>query len=460
MVVYAYNTHFLRGCHLKKTLVVGQGGRESAIAMLLAKDSSVHAVMAHENPTIAHYVKKTGGRHHIGGPTDGPSIARFAVEQNIDLAFVSSDEPLAAGVVDELLAAGIRTVGPTRQGARIEWDKEYALSLMRRLFPELTPAFWIARDAQSLRDSIHDIRQKGLEIVVKPQGLTGGKGVKVMGAHLPTLDDAELYALSLLKDRPHESVILVEKIKGVEFTLMVLTDGTAVLKPPATYDYPYRFEGDTGPGTGGMGSYSAGSMPLPFMNQRQYDQCIDVAKGILDALRSEGAHFNGVLNTGFFVTPHGMKFLEFNARFGDPECMNIMTVLNGSLVSLMEDIEQQRLTEKSVGFVEKASVVKYLVSPEYALGTGQEHVFEMDVAAIKREGIHVFFSSATRRGEKSFVTTGNSRCVALATSGPTTQKASERIEASIARNVRGPLQWRKDIGTQAYIDTTIRCLSN
>lgn len=445
---------------MEKTLIVGGGGRESSIAMRLAEDSAVFAVMPHANPTIEHFVAKTGGKYLIESPTNAAAITRFAAENRIDLAFVSSDEPLAAGVVDALLAVGINTVGPTRDGAQIEWDKEYGMRLMRERYPEITPGYWVVKDGVSLDVALCEIRERGIEIVVKPQGLTGGKGVKVMGAHLADLAAAAEYAMELLRERPAESVVLVEKIEGVEFTLMVLTDGVSVLRPPATYDYPYRFDGDTGPGTGGMGAFSSNAEVLPFLSQQDYDKCIEVATGILKALREDGRHYSGVLNAGFFVTKDGLKFLEFNARFGDPECMNIMTVLDGSLLKLLKDIQQQKMTGKSIGFTGKASVVKYLVAPEYALNEGRKHEFTLDVAGLKRMGVQAFFSASVRRdaGGDVFVAVGNSRCVALAATGETTQSACDLIESGIARYVSGPLEWRRDVGAAAYVEGLLEVL--
>lgn len=438
---------------MEKVLIVGGGGREASIAMKLAEDSVVFAVMPHINPTIEHYVTKTHGKYLIDSPSNAPSIAAFAVQNNIDLAFVSSDEPLAAGVVDALLAVGIKTVGPTKSGSQIEWDKGYAMQLMRKHYPEVTPGYWIIKDSASLGEAFRSIRELGIDIVVKPQGLTGGKGVKVMGTHLADMDAAADYAMELLHSRPDESIVLVEKVEGVEFTLMVLTDGVSVLRPPATYDYPYRFDEDTGPGTGGMGAFSNNIETLPFMSQQDYDKCIDVAKGILKVLKGEGRHYSGVLNAGFFITKTGLKFLEFNARFGDPECLNIMTVLDGSLLSLLKDIEQEKLTIESTRFTGEASVVKYLVTPEYAIEHGQRHDFTVNIPALKKMGVQVFFSASVRNenADDVFTTVGNSRCVALAASGATIESACNLVESGIAAYVTGPLEWRRDVGSDSYI---------
>ncbi len=440
---------------MTKILIVGGNGREAAIAMRLAEDASIFAVMPHVNPTIEHYVRKTHGQYLVDSPANSAAITEFALKHHINLAFISADEPLAAGVVDALLAAGIKTIGPTRSGAQIEWDKAYAMQLMRQHYPEVTPGYWVVTDKAELDNAIRQIRDLNIDIVVKPQGLTGGKGVKVMGTHLTDIDAAAVYATELLRDRPNECVVLVEKVEGVEFTLMLITDGISVLRPPATYDYPYRFDGDTGPGTGGMGSFSNNAETLPFMSQQHYDKCIEIANGILAVLKQEGRHYNGVLNMGFFVTKTGLKFLEFNARLGDPECLNIMMVLNSSLLSLLQDIEQKKLTPNSARFSGDASVVKYLVTPEYAMGSGKKHEFTLNVAALKAMGIQVFFSASVRNNlsSDSFIAVGNSRCVALAAAGKTISSAASLIEAGIAQHVSGPLQWRKDVGAEAYINS-------
>ncbi len=433
-----------------KTLIVGNGGRESSIAMKLAEDSCVYAVLKHENPTILRYVKKTGGRYLIGDTNNAELISNFAKEQNIDLAFVSADDPLEAGVVNSLLDAGIRSVGPTSEGAEIEWNKQFANELMKEILPEFTARFWVARDLHSLNDVFNQIKKENVEIVVKPQGLTGGKGVKVMGEHLKNLEEAKKYAAEVLANRigKSESVIMAEKLKGIEFTMMALTDGKTAVPLPATYDYPYRFDGEKGPGTGGMGSLSDKVLHLPFMTQKDYEKSTYILERALKALREQGREFSGVLYAGLFLTKQGLKFIEFNARFGDPECMNTMSVLDSSLADALEKICDKRIKPSDVKFKNKASVVKYLVAPEYCLSPGKPHQFEMDVQAIKSEGFQVFFSSAVEANQANhFKTVGTSRNVAIAAVADSIPEAASKIDDCIERRVRGALQYRKDIGS-------------
>src|SRR5438445_2160634 len=167
-----------------RTLIVGHGGRESALAMRMAEHSELHAFMGHENPSIVRHAGGSGGSHVTGDVCDPLAVAAFARAQEIDLAMVSADEPLAAGVVDALLAQGTRTVGPTREGAEIEWNKAFARSLLGEVAPEAVPRMHVAGDRREVHDAIASFGTA--PVVVKPSGLTGGKGVKVMGPHLAT----------------------------------------------------------------------------------------------------------------------------------------------------------------------------------------------------------------------------------------------------------------------------------
>jgi len=418
-----------------RTMIVGNGGRESALALRMAEHSEVHAFMGHANPSLVRHAGASGGSHAIGDVCDPQAVAAFAREREIDIAMVSADEPLAAGVVDALLAQGTRAVGPTRAGAEIEWNKAFARSLLAEVAPEAVPILRVVREAGEVDDAIASF--DGAPLAVKPSGLTGGKGVKVMGPHLDSHADARDYALSLLADRkPDESVLIEEKILGAEFTIQAISDGRTVLFPPATYDYPYRFDGDEGPGTGGMGSLSLASATLPFMTASHYEAACSIIERVIERLAELGRHFTGVMNSGFFATADGVRVIEFNARFGDPECMNIVSLFRGDWATAMEHICAGRLAAADVPLREEASLVLYLVSPDYALANSADgarrgpYEFELDVGAIEAQGCEVFFSSAIAVGERSYRTVGTSRAVALATTAPTLETARKAIRVS------------------------------
>ncbi len=431
-----------------RTLIVGHGGRESALASRMAEHSELHAFVGHENPTIVRHAAASGGGHEVGDVCDPAAVAAFARARAIDIAMVSADEPLAAGVVDALLAQGTRAVGPTRAGAEIEWNKTFARALLAEVAPEASPLLHVAHDRREVREALAAFGSR--PVAVKPPGLTGGKGVKVMGPHLASHDDARDYALSLLESgKAGEGVHIEEKIVGAEFTIQAISDGKTVIFPPSTYDYPFRFDGDEGPGTGGMGSLTMPSTTLPFMTQAHYQAACSIIERVIARLGELGRHFTGVMNSGFFATAEGVKVIEFNARFGDPECMNIMALLDGSWTETMHQIVEGSLTADTVSLRKEASLVLYLVSPDYALRPGATYEFALDRERIEDDGCHVYFSSALALDQGRYRTLGTSRAVALATSAATLEQARSRVVAC-ARTIP-VLEWRSDVGDGDYL---------
>ena len=432
-----------------RTLIVGHGGRESALAFRMAEHSELHALMGHENPTIVRHVAGSGGSYATGDVCDPEVVAAFARAKEIDLAMVSADEPLQAGVVDALLAQGTRAVGPTRAGAEIEWNKVFARSLLSEVAPEAAPLVRVATAAHEVDEAIEFFGST--PVAVKPAGLTGGKGVKVMGPHLADHEAAREYARNLLaRGGSGERVLIEEKIIGAEFTIQAISDGRTVLFPPATYDYPYRYDGDEGPGTGGMGSLSVEGSILPFMTARHYAEACSIIERVIERLGSEGRRFTGVMNSGFFATADGVKVIEFNARFGDPECMNIMSLFSGNWPEVMERMSSGNLSEGDLSLAQEASLVLYLVSPDYALRAGGPYEFSLHEERIRDAGCHVFFASAVDLGEDVYRTVGTSRAVALATTAPTLQSARERV-VHCAASV-DVLEWRRDVGDDGYLN--------
>jgi phosphoribosylamine---glycine ligase len=416
--------------------------------MRMAEHSELFAFVGHENPTILHHVRESGGRHQTGDVCDPEAVAAFARAREIDLVMVSADEPLRAGVVDALLAQGTAAVGPTSAGAEIEWNKSFARRLLLEVAPDSVPSMRIVDGPRELEEAMDFFGSAPL--VVKPSGLTGGKGVKVMGPHLADHDEARAYALELLaKGALEESVLIEERVQGAEFTIQAISDGKTVVFPNSTYDYPYRFDGDEGPGTGGMGSLSTAGPTLPFMTDAHYQRACEITQAIIERLAAEGRHFNGIMNAGFFATADGVKVIEFNARFGDPECMNIMSLFEGNWPEVMQKIAAGTLTVGDVALSAQASLVLYLVSPDYALQPGPPYGFLLDREKIESEGTHVFFSSAVEVGEREYRTVGTSRAVALATTAETLEQARVRL-AECAATVP-VLEWRRDVGDERYL---------
>jgi phosphoribosylamine--glycine ligase len=203
-----------------------------------------------------------------------------------------------------------------------------------------------------------------------------------------------------------------------------------------------------------MGSLSTASPTLPFMTPEHYRDACEIITRVIAALGDRGRRFNGVMNSGFFATAEGVKVIEFNARFGDPEAMNILTLLDGSWTHAMDRICSQELSAADVPLRSEASVVLYLVSPDYALGGGEPREFTLDRAAAEAAGCHVFFSSAVAIGDGRYRTVGTSRAVALATSAPSLARAHERVAA--AAEAVPDLEWRHDVGDPRYLEDLTR----
>ena len=450
-----------------KFLIVGAGGRESSFAVKLMEDSAVYAVIDHENPTIIDAAKQSGGAYLIGDSSNPDIVTQFALQQSVDYVFVSSDNPLANGVVDELLKHSIKAIGGTKEATRIEWDKVYSIEMMQEICPQQTPFFIVVSHKEELEEAIRSFKERNLEIVVKPQGLTGGKGVKVMPLHLPTYDACGEYAEQLLQDRQNEKVLLVEKIKGLEFTIMGITDGKNLVLSPASYDYPFRYEGDTGPGTGGMGCFTDAGKKLPFMSEDDLTTCQDIMQKIINKMKEDGLFFNGVLNGGFFKSDNGIQFMEFNGRFGDPEGINVLSVMDSSFSELLKDIWHQRLNESSVKFLNKASVVKYLVAKDYPNPSPESIRYTFDFKQAESMGVTVLAAHTRRVARRaaeemddslSWETLKRSRVLAVVAVSDNIAEASELVNLAIEECLQGDLQeefqekfqekleYRKDIG--------------
>ncbi len=436
----------------KKFLIVGSGGREGAFAVRLAEDTRLFAVLHHENPLITDCVRQSGGAYVIGDADDPGTVLKFAQEHKVDYAFVSADQPLANGVVDILLEHGFRAVGGTRDAARIEWDKIYSIEMMQKTCPEFTPFYRIVSKACELKDALSEFESRGLDVAVKPQGLTGGKGVRVMPEHLQTYRDCMDYAASLLERNDGQMVLLVEKLHGIEFTVMGITDGRNLVMSPASYDYPFRHEGDRGPGTGGMGCFTGPGKKLPFMSDGDMDDCRIIMQRIIDEMRQNGLFFNGVLNGGFFKTQDGIKFMEFNSRFGDPEGINILCILEGSFSGLLARIWDGTLSDDAVSFAKKANVTKYLVAKEYPGASSDAVAFTIDERAVSDLGVGTFFSACIRTGKHRYETLKKSRVVAFNATSGTIEGASSLVDRAIDAHVRGALEYRRDIGSKESLE--------
>ena len=410
-----------------KILVVGGGGREHAIVSAL-KNADVYCIMAKKNPGIIKAVKK----YLIHAETDADAVVAFAKECGAEYAVIGPEAPLQAGVADALCAAGIPTVGPKKAAARIETDKGFCRDLMKKYHIPGSPAYKICKTPD---EAVSYIKEYKGDLAIKPTGLTGGKGVKVMGEQVDR-EGACQYAATL-KD---QNIILEERLLGEEFTLMAFADGKTLVPMPLVQDHKRAFEGDVGPNTGGMGSYSLETHAFPFVTEKDYADAFSIMEKTIAALAEEGCPYQGILYGQFMNTREGPKVIEFNARFGDPESMNVLTLLTSDFAVIAEHICKGTLSPKDVSFAPLASVCKYIVPEGYpeAPKTGEPLTFD------NVEGVTVYYANVVE--EEGTLKTLTSRTLAFVGLGKNLAEA-EKLAETACRSVRGCVRYRKDIGT-------------
>ena len=428
-----------------KCILFGAGGREAIIASELAKKYELYAVISHKNPTIIEAVEKTGGKYYIEKKPNEEFIKKVIKENDIELCVVNSDNLLQQGVIDVAKSCGILTFGPTSEGAKIEWNKAYALSVMEKLAPEMLNPTKIIENEEELKKVIDEYDD--VEFVVKPNGLTGGKGVKVGGEHFKSKEEGYNYALGCLKQ--DKCVIIQDKMVGHEFTIMGFTNGKDVVLAPCTYDHPYRFEGDQGPGTGGMGVVTFKDGLMPFLTKEDMKKCKEVMEKVVREINKEKIIFNGVIYGGFFKTQKGIFFIEFNSRLGDPEALNVLSLMKTPFAEVALDIAKgNELNEKNCNFEEKASYVVYVVSKSYAIDSKAEPIeFKIDENILNNNEIKVYCSSMEQIDANKYKSVGNSRLFALTKTGDDLEEIKEFVNGLLKKYVeRDILDYRLDLG--------------
>jgi len=413
-----------------KILLVGSGGREHAIARAFSKSEKVElfAVMATPNPGII----DCASFHLITREVNCDEISEFCKKHEITHAFIGPEAPLEAGICDVLSANGIKCASPSRAAARIETDKAFCRDLMRTHGISGCPAYQFFADAKSAIDFLRTHANE--EYAIKPVGLTGGKGVRVIGEHVD-LAGAEEY----IKELKHD-IVLEERLFGEEFTLQAFVDGKTLVPMPLVQDHKRAFVGDIGPNTGGMGSYSMSDHRLPFVSEDDYKEALSIMKSVLSALADEGSPYIGVLYGQFMNTAKGPMVIEFNARFGDPEAMNVMTLLESDAGDLIEAMTEGTLDQINVSFAKQATVCIYLVP------TGYPDKPQSDNEIFVPESHDALLYYANVHQEKQSLITGRSRSLAFVGVANTLEEAHASA-ISAAAEVKGAVWFRTDIGT-------------
>ena len=422
-------------------LLVGAGGRESAIAEALSRDSEVYVVAKHLNPGIKRIAKGYG----IAKETNVQKVLDFALRWNIDMAFIGPEAPLEKGIVNVFEENGIPTVGPTKEAAMLETNKAFARQIMEKYKIPGRKLFKVFDDVVEMKTWIDEF---GKPVVVKPLGLTGGKGVKVVGCQLKDNEEAKEYAKALIEK--DGKVLIEERTDGVEFTFQVFTDGKKVIPMPLAQDYPHAYEGDVGPITGGMGSYSCENHLLPFVSKEDYEKAFETLKRTIDAMHKEGIPYKGILYGQFMLAKDEPKIIEYNARFGDPEAMNVLPILKTPLVEIGEGIIDGNL--KRAEFEQKATVVKYIAPKGYPENPVKGVQIQVNEDKIVGEGAKVYYASVDEN-----LTMLGSRALAIVGIADSLEEA-EKIASAGIKYVSGEIFYRRDVGTKESIAKRIEIM--
>ena len=422
-------------------LIVGSGAREHAIALALARSPQQPELLCFSgarNPGIVSLCSEYG----LGSITDPAAVASFASKHRATIAVIGPEAPLAAGVADALWAAGVSVVGPMQSLARIESSKGFARELLAKYKIPGNPFF---QRFTSLDGVEPVLEQYANRHVIKDDGLAGGKGVKVCGDHLLSIEDSLAFCRELV-EHGHPFVV-EEKIEGEEFSLMSFCDGHTLKHMPAVQDHKRAYDGDKGPNTGGMGTYTDVDHKLPFLSDGDILEAQQINQRVAAALTEEcGAPYRGILYGGFMATRDGVKLIEYNARLGDPESLNLLTLLETDFVEICRAIVGKTLADVDVRFSAKASVCKYVVPEGYpdTPRKGDEIRLPVQLSA----GVTMFLSAVDVE-DGMLIATG-SRAVAVVGTGRTIGEAEENCE-QVVREIPGPFFHRADIGTDAAI---------
>jgi len=427
-----------------KILVIGSGAREHAIVRALDRspqDKALYCLASNINPGIADLCNE-----FIVDNINHPEIAtNYAKEVGAGLAIIGPENPLSNGVADALWEAGVKVVGPKKDLAQIETSKGFTRDLLEEYNIPGGPKYQTFNSMYRVSEFLNDL---GENYVVKYDGLAGGKGVKVSGDHLHSHDEALEYCQELID--AGSKFVIEEKFIGQEFSLMSFCDGKHLQHMPAVQDHKRAYEGDTGPNTGGMGTYSDANHGLPFLTDDDITQAHESNIATAKALKGKfGEGYKGILYGGFMATANGVKLIEYNARFGDPEAMNVLSLLDSDFIEICNGVVDGNIDQVNVRFNNKATVCKYAVPKGYPDSPvrGQP----VDISNIENPDGLFYASVDIQNGQ---LVEAGSRTIAVVGVGDTISAAEHDAEKEVS-SITGPLFHRADVGTNALIQKRV-----
>ena len=417
-----------------RILVIGRGGREHAIVWALRRSPKVDKVYcAPGNAGIARLTETVPI-----GEMEFERLVGFARDNRIDLVVVGPDDPLAAGIVDAFEAAGVPAFGPRRNAAEIEGSKIFMKNLLRK-YNIPTARYETFTDYET---ALAWLREQPVPVVIKADGLAAGKGVTV--CH--TREEAELALRRTMVDKVFgaagERVVIEEFLTGQEMSLLSFVDGETVRSMVPAQDHKPVFDGDKGPNTGGMGTYS----PLPHIPPSVIEEAVEtIVKPVARAMAAEGRPFRGVLFAGLMLTDSGPKAIEFNARFGDPEAQVVLPRLETDLVDIILAALNGKLGDIDIRWRDEAAVCVILASAgypgDYAKGLPIDGLEEAE-----REALVFHAGTAERDGR---IVTNGGRVLGVVGRGADIREARERAYAAAGKIRFEGKHFRTDIAARA-----------
>lgn len=448
-----------------KILLISSSARGHAIADALSRSPQkpeIISICQNRNPGLL----KLSSALHVGNIMDFPWVLEIAQRTKPDFAFIGPDDPIGAGLADELENIGIKSVAPKKSLAKVESSKGFTRDLLLKYGIDANPKFrvftldMISNGAlEQAKISMYEFMDKELhgQFVVKYDALKGGKGVRVSGEHLGSIGQGIAYALDCIEECGR--VVIEEKLIGIEFSLMSFVSGENVIDMPAVQDHKRAYEKDTGPNTGGMGAYTDANHSLPYLERSDIARAKEINRLTAVALMKEcGEPYTGILYGGFIAVKDGVRVIEYNARFGDPEALNVLPLMQSDFVAICQSIIDGTLTDDLVYFEKKATVCKYITPlsyPEAKTERAQEVIFPTIPGNAR-----LYYGDVIEENGKTIL--GGSRSAGIVGIGDTIDEA-ERIAQSLCTQVQGPVRFRKDVGTAKLIQeriTTIQSLRN
>lgn len=432
-----------------KILLVGSGAREHAIALALLKsDSSIelYTIASSRHPALM----QLSTQCWVGDITNVAFILEKTSQVNVDLAMIGPEAPLAVGLADALWAANIPTVGPTQALAKIETSKQFARDLMKKHHISGLPRYGVFQERESAENFLKQLGEGAY--VIKADGLMGGKGVKVAGDHLASISDALVFCDSIFA--LNQSVLIEEKWIGQEFSLLAFCDGKTLVPMPLVQDHKRAYNDDKGPNTGGMGTYTMPDHGMPFLSQAEITEAMNINQAVMNALQAEtGERYCGIIYGSFIATAEGIRVIEFNARFGDPEALNLLCLLETDFLNICLAMTAGHLRAELVQFKKAATVCKYAVPEGYPDAPLKN--IPISIAGVKDKK-HLFLG-AVDQTNTGLVATGSRTAayVGVAATLPLAESIAEREISAI----EGRLFHRDDIGTTQLVQSRITMMN-